>query len=131
MKVLITISILLISILCKAQSGTINDSTIKKMLLVTTSDNAKLSINRNATVFTLSKTDTVQCYFLEVLDTVILSTKWQKGFVVRNNGRVSFGRTHVSKEYLPITAGIVTSELFYEDRRKVQNQSLQVITPNP
>ena len=71
--------------------------------------------------------DTVKCYFLEITDTLTTTTKWSKGYVARNSELVAFGKTQVSSVYLPITSGIVTSELFYEDRKKVVNQCLQVV----
>ena len=71
--------------------------------------------------------DTVKCYFLEIADTATTTTKWTKGFVVRKEEMVAFGKTKVSSAYLPITSGIVTSELFYEDRKNVVNQCLQVV----
>ena len=71
--------------------------------------------------------DTVKCYFLEITDTLTTTTKWSKGYVARNSELVAFGKTQVSSTYLPITSGIVTSELFYEDRKKVVNQCLQVV----
>ena len=71
--------------------------------------------------------DTVKCYFLEITDTSNTTTKWSKGYVARNSEMISFGKTQVSANYLPITSGIVTSELFYEDRKKVVNQCLQVV----
>ncbi len=71
--------------------------------------------------------DTVKCYLLEITDTSNTTTKWSKGYVARNSEMVAFGKTKVSSNYLPITSGIVTSELFYEDRKKVVNQCLQVV----
>ena len=71
--------------------------------------------------------DTVKCYFLEITDTLTTTTKWSKGYVARNSEMIVFGKTQVSSTYLPITSGIVTSELFYEDRKKVVNQCLQVV----
>ena len=71
--------------------------------------------------------DTVRCLFLEIVDTSSMKTKWTKGYVVRKNEMISFGKTTVSENYLPITSGIVTSELFYDDKNKVFNKALQVV----
>jgi hypothetical protein len=68
--------------------------------------------------------DTVKCLFLEIADS---TETWKRGFVVRNNGMVKFGKTIVSPEYLPVTSAIVTSQLFYEDKVKVTNKAIHVV----
>ncbi len=84
--------------------------------------------NRGLSVFTHKPIDTVQCLFLEITDSVVITTKWTKGFVVRKGGYISFGKnTSVTEPYLPITTGIVSSELMYYDKSKVLNKALQVV----
>jgi hypothetical protein len=69
--------------------------------------------------------DTVECHFLEVIDDS--TVKWQTGFVRRTSGRIEFGKTSVTPEYLPVTSGVVTSQLFYTSRKLINNYAIQVI----
>lgn len=75
----------------------------------------------------LKEIDTVRCLFLEIVDTTNTQVKWVKGYVIRTNETIIFGKTRVSSNYLPITSGIITSPLFYEDKKSVLSQCIQLI----
>lgn len=111
------------------QSGLINKDSIIKSGIGNIANRPllanKLYIQND---FISATIDTVACLFLEITDTTTTSTKWTKGYVVRRNGFIKFGeKTEVGERYLPITSGIIKSELMYEDRCKVINKALQII----
>jgi len=70
--------------------------------------------------------DTVKCVFMEVFSDVII--RWRSGYVARENGFVSFApNVRASPEYLPSIAGVVKSQLFYNDMTPVINKAVQVV----
>lgn len=71
------------------------------------------------------ETDTLKCHFLEADNDSTFT--WKTGFVIRKKGMIDFGKTSVTKEYLPICSGIVTSKLFYTDMRPVKKYAIQII----
>ena len=77
---------------------------------------------------TYPEKDTLKCHFLEVVNDSTF--KWESGFVIRERGFVSFGKTSVQETYLPVTSGIVTSPLFYNDMKPIKHYAIQVILKN-
>lgn len=69
--------------------------------------------------------DTLKCHFLEAEnDSTFI---WKTGFIVRNKGYFDFGKTLVTKEYLPITSGVVSSKVFYADMTPVKTYAIHII----
>lgn len=74
---------------------------------------------------TFPKTDTLKCHFLEAVnDSTFI---WKTGFIVREKGYFDFGKTFVTKEYLPTTSGVVASKVFYADMSPIRTYAIHII----
>jgi len=133
-KIITTTLMLLMYLLGNAQISLNSGGLLKPMEPNDTTPQSSFFKGMNMYVYEEPKKDTLKCMFLEVLNVDSAKMKWTTGYVeAEDRGYITFGYkdneelTKVSKSYLPITSGVVRSNLYYLNGNKVKNLAIKVI----
>jgi len=135
MKKIITTALMLFMYVLGNAQISYNDSLFVAKEPRDTTIQGRLSLKgMNAFVYEEPKKDTLKCMFLEVLNIDSAKMKWTTGYVeTEDRGFIAFGYdsvndlTKVSKPYLPLTSGVVRSNLYYLNMDKVKNLAIKII----